>query len=81
MWPDLINQETGEVDKAAVRLWALRRATRDYGARNPPPKYFRPHYKNVMYDALGLRTHWRVQHGLPDDTEYTSFQSYVNTND
>lgn len=67
----LIDQETGEVDVAAVAERAFVMACGDYGGPNPPMAYIAPRRRAVADLALAIRRHWRRDNGLPDDTACT----------
>lgn len=66
----LIDSETGELDQIAIRARAGVIASREYGAPNYPPSYFRSAEQNTTDLARIMRIRWRRDHGLPDDTKY-----------
>lgn len=67
----LVDAETGELDLMAIRDRAHILASRDFGAPNYPPSYFRSRELDVTDLARVMRVRWRRAHGLPDDTPCT----------
>lgn len=71
----LINQETGELDWAWIKRLAMARAQAEYGNSNPPVRYVRNSLRLLQDRASAMRTAWRRDHGLPDDSAYTTLCS------
>jgi hypothetical protein len=67
----LINQDTGEIDWASLRLIAKKRADRDY-VGDAPPSWVRSEIENLKTLAYFVRRDWREARGLPDDTVYVT---------
>lgn len=72
----LVDSETGELDLIAIRDRADVLASRDFGAPNYPPSYYRGHELNVTDLARVMRKRWRAAHGLPDDTVYVMVTAF-----
>lgn len=73
----LINQDTGEIDMAAVRARAARRAVSEWCGDNPPDSYIRMALNWAMGRAHDERLEWRRKHGLGDDSPMIEFRSYA----
>lgn len=73
--PQKLITETGEYDLTFIKRTAYLRACRDYSSDNPPSALIRSHFNNLTSQAYFVRFRFRREHGLPDDTVYsTSFQ-------
>ena len=64
----LINQETGEIDHIAVIAIANIRAAAEWGGKDFPPAFYRSALQWCEDRASSMRTAWRRDHGLSDDT-------------
>lgn len=65
----LIDHETGNLDWTWIKRLAMVRAEREFGGPNPPMKYVRDQIRWAQDRARGMRTAWRRDHGLPDESE------------
>lgn len=68
----LINQDTGEINWRAVKLFALARAQLTFARRDPPRASVRDEINSLKQMANVMRRRWREANGLPDDTVYVS---------
>jgi len=64
----LINQTTGDIDWTWLKRLALARAQGEYGNSNPPIRYVRSAIRELQDRASAMRTAWRRDHGLRDDS-------------
>jgi hypothetical protein len=69
---ELIDQETGEIDRVKLGEAAALRAASEYGSPNFPPSYLRDSLAWCRDRATIMRAQWRRAHGLPDDTVYVT---------
>lgn len=67
----LIDENTGEIDSLVIAEAAGLRACREYGSSNPPPAYHRNALQWTLDRAQAMRTAWRRDRGLRDDTGFT----------
>jgi hypothetical protein len=74
-WEHLIDQETGAVDLVVARELARRRAVREWGGDNFPPRYLREATEWVNERAHAYWLGWRRDRGLPDDSPTTPWTS------
>lgn len=77
----LINQETGEFDWFAIKLFALSRAKKNFGGPKPPPSYIRNELQSLKGMATVMRRRWREAHDLPDDVFYVNVPTWGATGD
>ena len=75
----LVNQDTGEIDHAAVVEYADLRACREYGGPNPPPAYIRASVSWTVERSRAERRQWQRQHNLPVDGEQELVTGFVPT--
>ena len=64
----LLNHQTGEIDWTWLKRLALARAQGEYGNSNPPIRYVRSAIRELRDRASSMRTAWRRDHGLRDDS-------------
>lgn len=74
---NLIDQTTGELDWTYIKRQALARAQRTWEDCAPPVRAVRSEILNLKSMAIAMRADWRRDHGLPDDTEYTTITSFA----
>lgn len=71
-YSDLIQNETGAINRAALRSMVRRRANAQYGAICPKSiREATAHYRPIIE---ALQYEWRHTHGLPVETVTISYQ-------
>lgn len=68
---NLIDQETGEIDRIAVLDHAKVRAAQEWRGPDYPPSYYRSALEWCEDRARSERLDWRRARGLPDDSPVT----------
>lgn len=68
---DIIDHESGEIIWPNVKIVAYQAAQKVYGGETPPNVYISRELTKVADRAVAMRTNWRQQNGLRDDSEMT----------
>lgn len=73
----LIDQETGQIDWAALKEFSRLRACREFGGSNPPPSYLRDAIRWHRSNAESMQLRWRMKRGLPDNRPSSPMSEYL----